>query len=193
MKQTRGTTLISIISALIALFGLHACNALVTPERSFRSPPPHLFEKSSCSTSNFDVSSAVIQRMPYSSSLASYKEITEITEGYNCSRRSSLFAMIGAGAGTATLIALPLSRQAAAAADNVIIEDEAAQKAAAKERMAQRIAESKLKYRKPTDLVIERKENTDYSCVSTTGSPCPEGLVPVEIQRELIGVLQKKM
>jgi hypothetical protein len=66
---------------------------------------------------------------------------------------------------------------------------EAAAADAAKERMAQRIAESKTKYRKPVDLVKQRKETTDYSCVASTGSPCPEGLVPREIQKELAGVL----
>ena len=62
---------------------------------------------------------------------------------------------------------------------------------AAKERMKQRIAESKSNYRKPTDLVKQRKDTTDYSCVSETGSPCPEGLVPRAIQREIVGVLEK--
>lgn len=68
---------------------------------------------------------------------------------------------------------------------------EAAKAEAAKERMRQRIAESKKNYRKSTDLVKARKENTDYSCVAKTGSPCPEGLVPRAVQRELVGALEK--
>ena len=43
----------------------------------------------------------------------------------------------------------------------------------AKEKMRKRIEESKKNYRKPTDLVEERKK-TDYSCVLETGSPCPD-------------------
>jgi histidine ammonia-lyase len=69
---------------------------------------------------------------------------------------------------------------------------EAAAAAAAKERMRQRIADSKKNYRKSTDLVQQRKDTTDYSCVSETGSPCPEGLVPRAVQREIIGALEKK-
>ena len=64
--------------------------------------------------------------------------------------------------------------------------------AAAKERMKQRIADSKTNYRKSTDLVKQRKDTTDYSCVSDTGSPCPEGLVPRAIQREIIGAIENK-
>jgi len=100
--------------------------------------------------------------------------------------RRSLFAVIG--------LALAAPEVALAAID-AVDDDEASQKAAdlaaAKDRMAQRIADSKLKYRKPTDLVKERKDNTDYSCVAATGSPCPEGLVPTAVQREIIGALQK--
>eukprot|EP00558_Chaetoceros_sp_UNC1202_P012095 CAMPEP_0197235016 /NCGR_PEP_ID=MMETSP1429-20130617/2571_1 /TAXON_ID=49237 /ORGANISM="Chaetoceros sp., Strain UNC1202" /LENGTH=89 /DNA_ID=CAMNT_0042693527 /DNA_START=447 /DNA_END=716 /DNA_ORIENTATION=+ len=70
-------------------------------------------------------------------------------------------------------------------------QSEAAKAEAAKERMRQRIAQSKTNYRKPTDLVKERKLTTDYSCVSETGSPCPEGLVPRAVQREIVGVLEK--
>jgi len=138
--------------------------------------------------------------MPTSTSSLASKfvndETQEIMMGHSWSRRSSLFALVGLG-GTSVLA---VSTEAAVAVIDIDnspspsnIDDESAQKAAAKERMAQRIAESKLKYRKPTDLVIERKENTDYSCVSTSGSPCPEGLVPAAVQRELVGVLQKKI
>ena len=67
--------------------------------------------------------------------------------------------------------------------------DEDRAKADARERMAQRIAESKKNYRKPTDLVKERKDTTDYSCVAQTGSPCPEGLVPREIQKGIVEAL----
>jgi hypothetical protein len=70
-------------------------------------------------------------------------------------------------------------------------QSEAAKAEAAKERMRQRIAASKTNYRKPTDLVKERKDTTDYSCVLETGSPCPEGLVPRAVQREIVGVLEK--
>jgi hypothetical protein len=70
--------------------------------------------------------------------------------------------------------------------------DAEAAAAAAKERMRQRIADSKKNYRKSTDLVQQRKDTTDYSCVSETGSPCPEGLVPRAVQREIIGALEKK-
>ena len=79
----------------------------------------------------------------------------------------------------------------AAAADEptAAAEKEAAE--AAKERMKQRIAESKKNYRKSTDLVKQRKDTTDYSCVSETGSPCPEGLVPRAVQREIVGALEK--
>lgn len=62
----------------------------------------------------------------------------------------------------------------ALAADANGEDDAAAQKAAAAERMKQKIAASKQNYRKPTDLVKDRKANTDYSCVSATGSPCVE-------------------
>lgn len=219
MKQTRSTLtviLLSITSALIAALGLNSCNALVIPERSFQSrlrrrhlqPQAQARVREKSSSNNF-IDSAANQRMMYNNSfLASHRhgnseEIPTIKMDYHCSRRTSFFAMIGLGAGTATL-ALPISTKAAIAAaaeggdknssaSNSSIEDEAAKKAAAKERMAQRIAESKLNYRKPTDLVIERKENTDYSCVSTTGSPCPEGLVPAAVQREIVGALQKRM
>jgi hypothetical protein len=102
--------------------------------------------------------------------------------------RRSLFTMIGT-IGLAVTVAPETSLAAATAVD--VDGDEALQKAAAKERMAQRIADSKLKYRKPTDLVKDRQDNTDYSCVATTGSPCPEGLVPTSVQRELIGAWQK--
>ena len=51
------------------------------------------------------------------------------------------------------------------------------------------VHESKKNYRKPTDLVKERKDTTDYSCVAQTGSPCPEGLVPREIQKGIVEAL----
>mmetsp|Transcript_53003 Transcript_53003/g.128582 ORF Transcript_53003/g.128582 Transcript_53003/m.128582 type:complete len:148 (-) Transcript_53003:20-463(-) len=72
-------------------------------------------------------------------------------------------------------------------------EEEARQlKLAAQERMAQRIADSKKNYRKPTDLVQERKENTDYSCVAAAGSPCPEGLVPRQVQKGIVEALETR-
>lgn len=74
--------------------------------------------------------------------------------------------------------------------DTNVAEKEDADKAA-KERLRQRIADSKSNYRKSSDLVKQRKDTTDYSCVSETGSPCPEGLVPRAVQRELVGALEK--
>jgi len=38
---------------------------------------------------------------------------------------------------------------------------------------------------------MTRKDSTDYSCVAETGSPCPEGLVPRAVQREIVGALEK--
>ena len=63
----------------------------------------------------------------------------------------------------------------AAAPDPTEAQRKAADEAAAaeaRERMKRRIEESKKNYRKPTDLVKQRKETTDYSCVAETGSPC---------------------
>jgi len=101
-------------------------------------------------------------------------------------RRSATFAVLGL---------VFVSPGVALADAGTGVDDDATQKdaavEAAKERMRQRIAASKKNYRKPTDLVKERKENTDYSCVAATGSPCPEGLVPRAVQREIIGALEK--
>ena len=84
----------------------------------------------------------------------------------------------------------PVPRRNAIAEDTApAMSDEDKAKADARERMAQRIAESKKNYRKPTDLVKERKDTTDYSCVAQTGSPCPEGLVPREIQKGIVEAL----
>jgi len=79
----------------------------------------------------------------------------------------------------------------AVVAQEDVLESEAAKAEAAKERMRQRIAESKKSFRKPTDLVKQRKDTTDYSCVSDTGSPCAEGLVPRAVQREIVKALEK--
>ena len=111
--------------------------------------------------------------------------------GSSCSggvvtRRAAALSLIGSV--LATGIVTPGS-VFAATVDN---DTEAAVAAAAKERMRQRIAESKKNYRKSTDLVQQRKDTTDYSCVAETGSPCPEGLVPRAVQREIIGALEKK-
>lgn len=108
-------------------------------------------------------------------------------------RRSAAFSVIGcvfAAPGLA-LAADELNVAAAAATQEDVLESEAAKVEAAKERMRQRIAESKKSYRKPTDLVKQRKDTTDYSCVSDTGSPCPEGLVPRAVQREIVKALEK--
>mmetsp|Transcript_27283 Transcript_27283/g.58384 ORF Transcript_27283/g.58384 Transcript_27283/m.58384 type:complete len:134 (-) Transcript_27283:328-729(-) len=79
-------------------------------------------------------------------------------------RRSAAIAVIGS--------ALAVPGLAFAANDQTEAEKAAAE--AARERMRQRIAESKKNYRKGSDLVKQRKETTDYSCVAETGSPCPE-------------------
>jgi len=79
-------------------------------------------------------------------------------------RRSAAFAMVGS---------VFLAPGLAFAADEVTEAQKAAAEAA-KERMRQKIAESKKNYRKTSDLVKERKETTDYSCVAETGSPCLE-------------------
>mmetsp|Transcript_2817 Transcript_2817/g.8282 ORF Transcript_2817/g.8282 Transcript_2817/m.8282 type:complete len:185 (-) Transcript_2817:456-1010(-) len=102
------------------------------------------------------------------------------------SRRSALgtFAVVLSG----ILSAVPC-KKAIAEEDATPMSDDDKAKAEARERMAQRIAESKKNYRKPTDLVKERKDTTDYSCVAQTGSPCPEGLVPREIQRGIVQAL----
>ena len=87
-------------------------------------------------------------------------------------RRSAAFAMIGS-----VFVAAP---DLAFAAD---VDDAAAQKAAAeaaKERMRQKIADSKKNYRSTAALVKDRKETTDYSCVAETGSPCAQGLERVK-------------
>mmetsp|Transcript_24787 Transcript_24787/g.59793 ORF Transcript_24787/g.59793 Transcript_24787/m.59793 type:complete len:175 (+) Transcript_24787:63-587(+) len=89
-----------------------------------------------------------------------------------------------------SIIGLAFATPASVLADEPAASDADAPEEA-KERMRKRIAESKKNYRKPTDLVKERKDTTDYSCVSDTGSPCPEGLVPKAVQREIVGVLDK--
>ena len=105
------------------------------------------------------------------------------SSGVTVTRRSAALSLIGSV--LATGVFTP-GLVFAATDDN----DAAA--AAAKERMRQKIADSKKNYRKSTDLVQQRKDTTDYSCVSETGSPCPEGLVPRAVQREIIGALEKK-
>ena len=94
-------------------------------------------------------------------------------------RRSAAFAILNSAFAVPSL---------ALAIDEAETEADAV---AAKERMRQRIADSKNKYRKSSDLVKQRKDTTDYSCVAETGSPCPEGLVPRAVQREIVGVLEK--
>ena len=100
-------------------------------------------------------------------------------------RRSAAFAIMG------SVFIIPTSAHAIdEVTDTNVAEKEDADKAA-KERLRQRIADSKSNYRKSSDLVKQRKDTTDYSCVSETGSPCPEGLVPRAVQRELVGALEK--
>ena len=113
--------------------------------------------------------------------------------GSSCSggvvtRRAAALSLIGSVLATG---AITPGLVFAATVDNDA-EAAVAAAAAAKERMRQRIAESKKNYRKSTDLVQQRKDTTDYSCVAETGSPCPEGLVPRAVQREIIGALEKK-
>lgn len=124
--------------------------------------------------------------------IISENSVLPVSTSTTLSRRS--FFSVGSSMGLGLLFvstAAPALAETATTTttDNII--DEAAAKQAAKERMAQRIADSKLKYRKPTDLVQDRKDNTDYSCVASTGSPCPEGLVPTAVQRELLKAFQK--
>eukprot|EP00588_Corethron_pennatum_P011793 CAMPEP_0194267042 /NCGR_PEP_ID=MMETSP0169-20130528/1720_1 /TAXON_ID=218684 /ORGANISM="Corethron pennatum, Strain L29A3" /LENGTH=137 /DNA_ID=CAMNT_0039007839 /DNA_START=29 /DNA_END=438 /DNA_ORIENTATION=+ len=79
------------------------------------------------------------------------------------SRRSAFAALFAAGF---TVPAAAIAQTEITARDD----GEAERKAAAAERMRQKIAESKQNYRKPADLVRERKETADYSCVAETGS-----------------------
>ena len=110
------------------------------------------------------------------------------------SRRSAAFSIFGG-----MIAAIPTLARAAdndddpvpSAAEDESSLSEAARAEAAKERMRRRIAESKKNYRKSADLVQARKENTNYSCVAETGSPCPEGLVPRAVQREIVGALER--
>jgi len=117
---------------------------------------------------------------------SSFASMSDTTDAF-LTRRSAAISVLGC------MFAVPGAALAASVGDEEPLD--AAQKAAAaeaaKERMRQRIAESKTIYRKPTDLVKQRKDTTDYSCVSETGSPCPEGLVPRIVQREIVGVLDK--
>jgi acyl-CoA reductase-like NAD-dependent aldehyde dehydrogenase len=110
-------------------------------------------------------------------------------------QRRAAFGLIGTTLMTAAVVAVApeptLAMAADANADEAAQAAAAATKQAAKERMEQRIAESKKNYRKPTDLVRERKENTDYSCVAATGSPCPEGMVPTVVQKTVLGALEQ--
>ncbi len=103
------------------------------------------------------------------------------------SRRSTFGTLAGLLSG---VVLPPVPCRNAIAEDTApAMSDEDKARADARERMAQRIAESKKNYRKPTDLVKERKDTTDYSCVAQTGSPCPEGLVPREIQKGIVEAL----
>jgi hypothetical protein len=164
MKPTATTSLVPLLLLSMSVLFLASCSALAPPVRSF---PRH-------------------SRPP----LESHHRLAVVDSRHNLESvsRRSVFAMIST-IGLAVAVAPETSL--AAATDVAVNGEEASQKAAAKERMAQRIADSKLKYRKPTDLVKDRQDNTDYSCVSATGSPCPEGLVPTSVQRELIGAFEK--
>lgn len=109
-------------------------------------------------------------------SLASCSALAPMTtlETTVLTRRSAAFAMMIGSAFVAT---------PAFAVEDVADDVAAAQKAAAeaaKERMRQKIADSKKNYRSTAELVKDRKETTDYSCVEATGSPCAQGLERVK-------------
>jgi hypothetical protein len=198
MKPTATKWLVPLILLSMSVF-LASCSALALPVRSFRrhsqleshrlgAVDSRHVDVESSSPSPCIVDAAAVAETFKLGEFWSFPPAAATSPTTAMSRRS-LFAMIGIGIAVAGAPEASLAA-AATAVDNG---DEASQKAAAavaKERMAQRIADSKLKYRKPTDLVKDRKDNTDYSCVATTGSPCPEGLIPTSVQRELIGALQ---
>jgi len=106
-------------------------------------------------------------------------------------RRSAAFSVLSCVFAVPGLALATDESAAPVAIQEDVLESEAAKVEATKERMRQRIAESKKSFRKPTDLVKQRKDTTDYSCVSETGSPCPEGLVPRAVQREMVKALEK--
>jgi hypothetical protein len=176
MKQTATTWLPLLL--LTSVF-LASCSALAPPARSFR-------RRSQLESHRL----GAVDRTRIDAAVAA--ETFKLGECWyfppaatTAVSRRSLFAIMSVGLAIA---AAPEVSQAASA--TAVNDDAAVSAAAAKERMAQRIADSKLKYRKPTDLVKDRKDNTDYSCVAATGSPCPEGLVPRSVQRELVGALE---
>lgn len=109
------------------------------------------------------------------SALTPIQSTTATTEAF-LTRRSAAFSLLNCIFTVPSLAHAVDEPESTAAAqkDNsyLKVESEAAKVDATKERMRQRIAESKKNYRKPTDLVKERRETTDYSCVSDTGSPC---------------------
>mmetsp|Transcript_46171 Transcript_46171/g.53398 ORF Transcript_46171/g.53398 Transcript_46171/m.53398 type:complete len:163 (+) Transcript_46171:68-556(+) len=108
-------------------------------------------------------------------------------------RRSVIFgAMVGVGSFSGAAMLPPGVAVATFLSPDAQADKEAAEVAARKELMRERIAASKKNYRKSTDLVKQRKDTTDYSCVADTGSPCPEGLVPRAVQRGIVEALEKK-
>jgi hypothetical protein len=199
---TASTPLVPLLLLSMRMLFLASCGALAPPVRSFRHRPSleshrlgesvdsrHMESDSSIWPSTC-IDTPKLGECWYvpeaAAAAAAAATLPTITTAVS---RRSLLAMLGT-IGLAAVAVAPESSLAAATAVDDDGGDEASQKAAAKERMAQRIADSKLKYRKPTDLVKDRQDNTDYSCVATTGSPCPEGLVPTSVQRELIGAFE---
>mmetsp|Transcript_8773 Transcript_8773/g.13186 ORF Transcript_8773/g.13186 Transcript_8773/m.13186 type:complete len:175 (-) Transcript_8773:224-748(-) len=161
-------TLFAVAVAPIASILCTTCNALAPPKHS--SPV-----STSSSTRKMNINE---------SSPSTFTN----NDAFQTTRRSATFSIIS------SIFAIP--SLAHAASENSLESEpqelsEAEKAEAAKERMRQRIADSKKSYRKPTDLVMTRKDSTDYSCVAETGSPCPEGLVPRAVQREIVGALEK--
>ena len=93
---------------------------------------------------------------------------TQTPEAFVVTRRSAI------GSAIAVCAAATISAPGRVLAAEELSADEKAAAEAAREKMRQRIEASKKNYRKGADLVKQRKETTDYSCVAETGSPCPE-------------------
>mmetsp|Transcript_18974 Transcript_18974/g.39825 ORF Transcript_18974/g.39825 Transcript_18974/m.39825 type:complete len:208 (+) Transcript_18974:180-803(+) len=198
------TSMTSLAFAVASAAPIVSCGAFVVPERSTTHHPhrPLLGTKVSKAWPKVDYDVMTMPRnnsndrtkpVLSSSSFVSLSE-DDATRSFVTSRRSAISVL-----GCMTF-AIPRAAQASSTTSTTTTNDDeplsdAAQKVAAaeaaKERMKQRIAASKKNYRKSTDLVMQRKDVTDYSCVSETGSPCPEGLVPRAVQREIVGALDK--
>ena len=93
--------------------------------------------------------------------------------------QASLRASSRRDVGAAFVGALLSGGVGAAVADDAAeaAEAKAAAEKARQEQLKAKIAASKTKYRK-ADSLYEQRKQVDYSCVSKTGSPCPEGPDP---------------